>query len=223
MPTVGDTLNAPLAAMSGLRARVAMLDTSGVVSWTNPSWSRHRQRQGSDSVDAVALGVNYVAVCRRSTHPAAVAIAEGVRVVLDRVGGFFELETGLAGPPARRTQITATPAPGGAVLMQVDVYSGSVLHESMRPSEPLEPTAMVELTPRERQVLLFMSQGLGNQAIATEIGVMYSTVRAHVRSIMEKLDARSRLEAVVRAVELGIVHLPGTRVSNEASTERGAR
>jgi len=53
-----------------------------------------------------------------------------------------------------------------------------------------------------------MARGLENQAIATELAIGYSTVRAHVRSLMAKLGARSRLEAVVRAVQLDLVRVP---------------
>jgi DNA-binding NarL/FixJ family response regulator len=55
------------------------------------------------------------------------------------------------------------------------------------------------LTPREREILDLMSQGLDNREIATRLQVAYPTVRSHVRKVLEKLDARSRLEAVVKA------------------------
>ncbi|WP_020577258.1 response regulator [Actinopolymorpha alba] len=55
------------------------------------------------------------------------------------------------------------------------------------------------LTPREREILDLMSQGLDNRQIADRLSIAYPTVRSHVRKVLEKLCARSKLEAVVRA------------------------
>jgi len=61
------------------------------------------------------------------------------------------------------------------------------------------------LTPREREVLELMAAGLDNRAIAAKLRIQYSTVRGHVRSVIEKVGARSRLEAVARAYRNGWV------------------
>lgn len=55
------------------------------------------------------------------------------------------------------------------------------------------------LTPREYEILTLMTEGLDNREIAARLHVAYPTVRSHVRSVLQKLDARSRLEAVVKA------------------------
>jgi DNA-binding NarL/FixJ family response regulator len=55
------------------------------------------------------------------------------------------------------------------------------------------------LTPREHEILQLMTQGLDNRALAARLNIAYPTVRSHVRKILEKLGARSRLEAVVKA------------------------
>ncbi len=55
------------------------------------------------------------------------------------------------------------------------------------------------LTPREREVLALMARGLDNPAISEELVISYHTVRGHVQSILDKLDARSKLEAVAKA------------------------
>lgn len=60
------------------------------------------------------------------------------------------------------------------------------------------------LTPRELEVLRLMCGGRDTRAIAAELRIEYNTVRGHAQRILEKLDARSRLEAVVRAKELGL-------------------
>jgi len=61
------------------------------------------------------------------------------------------------------------------------------------------------LSPREREVLQLMADGVGTRQIAQRLGISYSTVRTHVRAIGAKLGARSMLNAVVTARELELV------------------
>lgn len=62
-----------------------------------------------------------------------------------------------------------------------------------------------ELTSREHEVLKMMAAGLDNYDIADKLGIGYGTVRSHVRGVLEKLGARSRLQAVALAREGGLV------------------
>lgn len=64
---------------------------------------------------------------------------------------------------------------------------------------------MESLTPREREILELMTEGLDNRAVAERLHIEYSTVRSHVRKVLQKLGARSKLEAVVKASESGLV------------------
>jgi DNA-binding NarL/FixJ family response regulator len=63
-----------------------------------------------------------------------------------------------------------------------------------------------ELTTREHQVLKMMAAGLDNYDIADKLGIGYGTVRSHVRGVLEKLGARSRLQAVALARETGLIN-----------------
>jgi DNA-binding NarL/FixJ family response regulator len=63
-----------------------------------------------------------------------------------------------------------------------------------------------ELTAREREVLKMMAAGLDNYDIAEKLGIGYGTVRSHVRGVLEKLGARSRLQAVALAREGGLIN-----------------
>jgi NarL family two-component system response regulator LiaR len=62
-----------------------------------------------------------------------------------------------------------------------------------------------DLTSREREVLALMAQGITNPQIATELFVSRSTVKFHVSSILSKLGAASRTEAVAMALQNGLV------------------
>jgi DNA-binding NarL/FixJ family response regulator len=62
------------------------------------------------------------------------------------------------------------------------------------------------LTPREREVLRLMAEGHPSRSIASELGISYTTVRTHIRSLGQKLAVHSKLEAIVKARELGLIN-----------------
>lgn len=62
------------------------------------------------------------------------------------------------------------------------------------------------LTPREQEVLALIAEGLTNAAIADRLGIGITTVRSHVRGVIEKLGVNSKLQAIVRAREQGLLH-----------------
>ena len=69
-------------------------------------------------------------------------------------------------------------------------------------------TPLVEpLTPREREVLALVAEGLANKAIAHALGISDQTVKFHVAAIIAKLGATNRTDAVRRAVRRGLIAL----------------
>ena len=66
-------------------------------------------------------------------------------------------------------------------------------------------TALTLLSPRERDVLLYKSQGKTQEEIAIILGIGFETVKAYVKLILRKLDRTSMIAAVSRAYELGII------------------
>ena len=69
-----------------------------------------------------------------------------------------------------------------------------------------ERTPAVELTPREREVLVCITQGLSNREIAEELRIAEKTVRIHVSSVLDKMGARDRTQATIYALQRGLVH-----------------
>jgi DNA-binding NarL/FixJ family response regulator len=63
------------------------------------------------------------------------------------------------------------------------------------------------LTPREREVLQLLAQGLPNKSVALRLGISQNTVKFHVASLLAKLGAASRTEAVALGVRRGEVAL----------------
>jgi len=73
--------------------------------------------------------------------------------------------------------------------------------------EPLVGPLVEPLTPREIEVLQLLSQGLGNKEIASRLNISEHTAKFHVASIMGKLGAGSRTEAVTLGIRHGLVLL----------------
>jgi DNA-binding NarL/FixJ family response regulator len=67
--------------------------------------------------------------------------------------------------------------------------------------------ALKELTPRERQVLQALAEGLETKEIAQKLHITLETERTHMTNILHKLGARSRLQALVFAARYGIVEI----------------
>lgn len=74
-----------------------------------------------------------------------------------------------------------------------------------QPVAPAEPDVLAVLSPREREVLTLVADGLTNDEIATRLMVSIATVKTHVRSILAKLAARDRVHAVLIAHRHGLV------------------
>ena len=72
---------------------------------------------------------------------------------------------------------------------------------------PTEPSSASLLTPREHDVLRLLAEGLPNKGVASRLEVSEHTVKFHVNSIMSKLNAQSRTEAVTLATRLRLLPL----------------
>jgi DNA-binding CsgD family transcriptional regulator len=73
--------------------------------------------------------------------------------------------------------------------------------------QPAVEPADTDLTPRERDVLTLMAEGVSNKIIAQRLGISVHTAKFHVASILDKLDATGRTDAVAHAARLGVIEL----------------
>jgi two-component system, NarL family, nitrate/nitrite response regulator NarL len=88
----------------------------------------------------------------------------------------------------------------GLIVLDPTVAGATGIHAHARTSDNAET-----LTTRERQVLLLVAEGLPNKAIARELGISEHTAKFHVGSLLGKLGAASRTEAVTLATRRGIL------------------
>ena len=86
------------------------------------------------------------------------------------------------------------------------LISPQMLTRLLEARTPTGPGA--DLTTRETEILRLLADGLSNQAIAEQLGIRLATVRNHVQSVIEKLEAHSKLEAVSTALRLGLIDAP---------------
>ncbi|HJN78252.1 MAG TPA: response regulator transcription factor [Myxococcota bacterium] len=89
-----------------------------------------------------------------------------------------------------------------AGMRVVDAAFDAILGLNDNDLDPVEP-----LTSRENEVLQQLAQGLSNRSVAKRLGVSEHTVKFHVNALLQKLEARNRTDAVVRATRMGLLTL----------------
>ena len=79
--------------------------------------------------------------------------------------------------------------------------------ESSSPERSPTEESDAGLTPRELEVLVLLAEGASNKTIARRLGISVHTAKFHVGSLLDKLDATGRTDAVAQAARLGVIHL----------------
>ena len=93
-----------------------------------------------------------------------------------------------------------------AALYAVSAGLIAVPAESSASIAPAASESMVEtLTPREMETLEMLAEGLSNKQIAARLSISEHTAKFHVNSILGKLDAATRTEAVMRGIRTGLL------------------
>lgn len=122
-------------------------------------------------------------------------LRSGVRAVLPRDASLAEIHSALEA------------AHRGLLLLDAEL-AREVLgsRASVRPAEGAEE-ALEELTAREMEVLSMMAEGVGNKQIAARLAISDHTVKFHISSILAKLGASTRTEAVTIGIRRGLLLL----------------
>lgn len=96
-------------------------------------------------------------------------------------------------------------AHNGMVLLDPEIAK-HLLTGSPQVMEPIQET-VEELTPREIEVLRMMAEGLANKEIAARLGISDHTVKFHISSVLAKIGASTRTEAVTLGIRMGLILL----------------
>jgi two-component system, NarL family, response regulator YdfI len=121
------------------------------------------------------------------------ALRSGVKAILPRDSGMEEILAAIQAAHA------------GLVLLDANVTQNLA---SRIPAPSVQPSpALEDLTPREIEVLRMLAEGLGNREMAARLGISDHTVKFHISSILDKLGAATRTEAVTMGIRMGIILL----------------
>jgi NarL family two-component system response regulator YdfI len=121
------------------------------------------------------------------------ALRSGVKAILPRDSGIDEILAAIQAAHA------------GFVLLDPE------LTQNLASRIPLpaarSAAALDDLTPREIEVLRMLAEGLGNREMAARLGISAHTAKFHISSILDKLGASTRTEAVTMGIRMGIILL----------------
>ena len=159
-----------------------------VVLW-DLGWSLETSQWRERLSDLVESGAHVVTLLPENSHAAEVWSA-GARGLLSREADPARITAALNA--VNHGLAAVDPALGGALLPTPDEAQAFQLEE---------------LTKREHEVLELLAEGLSNRSIAYKLEISEHTVKYHVNSILRKLGAQSRTEAVVRATRSGLILL----------------
>ena len=123
---------------------------------------------------------------KAASEPIRLALAVADTQLADRLGAL------LAGVPGLRLV-----GPGEIADAAVVVSTAAVLVID----------GEVLLTPRELEVLTLLAEGASNKTIARRLGISVHTAKFHVGSLLDKLDAVGRTDALAHAARLGVINL----------------
>jgi len=124
---------------------------------------------------------------------AAQALRSGVKSILPREAGSEEIVAAI------HAAYTGLVLLDPAVAQQIVERIGS-------PASQIPPS-YESLTPRENEVLAMLAEGLANREIADRLGVSDHTIKFHISSILDKLGASTRTEAVTLGLRMGLIVL----------------
>jgi DNA-binding NarL/FixJ family response regulator len=122
-------------------------------------------------------------------------------------------------PPEQLLAAIRTVAQGDALLSPT--ITKRVIKQFVRIPQPAPPKQLDDLTERELEVFRLIARGLSNAEIGQELYISETTVKTHITHILQKLDLRDRVQAVVLAYETGLFDTDAQRPGNH--DERSTR
>lgn len=179
------------------------------------------EANGFEILGAVATSAEGTDLARR--EPPAVALVDGIDVVIDLRSASPETRTVLVAPKAEDRAVLAALDAGCAGFVTKDGPASDIVAAARRAAageigfspmvlsrlRPMLDSAGsavgADMTPREREVLERLSSGAANRAIAADLGLSVNTVRNYVQAVLTKLGAHSKLEAVAIARREGLL------------------
>jgi DNA-binding NarL/FixJ family response regulator len=121
------------------------------------------------------------------------------------------LDAGCSGFVSKDRDVDELASAIRAVARGAAVFPAGLLSRALSPDAGRTATTGADLTPREREVLTMLAEGASTEEIGSTLFLSLHTVRNHVRNILTKLHARTKLEAVVVAARAGLVDLTPDR------------
>ena len=182
-----------LSAIDTLPPDVALVDIDG------PSDSAltlaHRIKQRSPSIGVIVL----------TSNPNDAQLFQALKV---QAGAYLSKEVTANQLVDTIRSVARGEHPINESLTTRPKVAEQVLHQFQELSWRSEAEAFISpLTPRETEILSYIAQGYLNKQIAAELGISEQTIKNHVTSILRKLNANARTEAVVVAIRQGLISI----------------
>jgi DNA-binding NarL/FixJ family response regulator len=193
---------------SGLAAILGSSPSLRVVAEATPSEAQVLPAAGVDLVvcdvpdgaeahavmEQAPRGVPVLALVGAGTHPMTLFHA-GARGVLRRDATADQLSA------------ASVAVASGLCTLDESLFGNLVTVVPKQATDSALPLVPVELTPREHQVLELVAEGLSNKLIGLRLDISEHTAKFHVNSLLGKLEADTRTDAVVRAARRGLLTL----------------
>jgi DNA-binding CsgD family transcriptional regulator len=103
--------------------------------------------------------------------------------------------------------VTGNEPADAALVLSVDVAAVAAANAASSVAADASSSANATLTSREREVLALLAEGASNKTIARRLGISVHTAKFHVGSLLDKLDATGRTDAVTHAARRGVIEL----------------
>jgi DNA-binding CsgD family transcriptional regulator len=166
-----------------------ILDRNGVVRWLNPAAVRHFGDIRGKRIGQI-VEPEYATMARQE-------FAAKILGTVQSTEGTVVVRTA----DGRRTEVDIS----STQLLEHGSIVGIFGLADPTGEPPAAPASSADLTPRQLDVLRYVAAGHSTEETARSLGIAIETVRNHLRDLMGRLGVHTRLEAVIRAQELGLV------------------